>query len=61
MKIRAIFKCPDAVDMAIENMECETEDGKEEIRDIFRKYVKHGELVTIEIDTETMQGIVVPV
>ena len=67
MKVRLTFKTPDVVDYAIEDLdpvddqnledlgesEAEAEDLKDDIRRSCEKWVKNGEYLTVEIDTET--------
>lgn len=58
MKFRITLKTPDAVDYAIADL---PEDEQDDARAIARRFVKYGELVTIELDTETQTASVVPV
>ena len=70
MKIRLHFKTPDVVDTAIEQVMSECEEGAKSDMSGFdlmakidvacNKFVKYGELVTIEIDTKTKTAIVIP-
>lgn len=69
MKFTITFKTPDAVDEAVqeylsvhepdegwtETEECEVE---EELRGTFEEFIKFGEYVTIEFDTETRSATV---
>ncbi len=52
MKIKLTFKTPDAT----QNLSCEE---LELMEDTINKYVKYGELVTIEFDSETGSANVV--
>ena len=55
MKITISFKTPDAVDNAIDEEYPDTEeneDSRRELREFFQRYVKWGECVSIEFDTE---------
>lgn len=57
-KVRATFKSPDALDYALQDIQ--DEDERERAEEIFRQFVKYGEYVTIEINTETGEARVVP-
>jgi hypothetical protein len=54
MKIRLNFKTPDVLD----NLDGEE---AEEIQEVADKFIKYGELVTVEFDTEKKTAIVIPV
>lgn len=63
MKFRLTFKTPDVAyevfrEMRINN---ETYENQANAEDLVRRYVKYGELITIEFDTETRTAKVVPV
>lgn len=51
MTIKLTFKCPDVVFYATENIE-DVED-KFEAEEACKKWIKYGELLTVEIDTQT--------
>lgn len=60
MKFKITFKTPDALENAAENLERkdfdsedEFEDAKLEIRGFGGEYVKYGEIVTLEFDTDS--------
>lgn len=70
VKILLGFKTPDVLDDAIvEAISCEATQPddferaalEEELKQACRKFVKHGEYCTIEIDTETGTAEVIPV
>lgn len=56
MKYKITFKTPDAVHYATEDMD---EDIKAEAQRVAGLFVKYGEIVTIEIDTEKETAVVV--
>ncbi len=58
MKIQIMFKTPDAVDYAIEGL---TDEEKEEVREVIKKFVQYGECCRIEIDTSNDTAHVIPV
>lgn len=58
MKFHITFKTPDAVDYAVDE---HGQEFKEEIKETAQKFVRYGELVTIEFDTETQTATVLPV
>ena len=65
MKIRVSFKTPDAVEYAIKDSldedEVSTEDldeKKEELMDVISTWVKYGESITVEFDTENFTATV---
>jgi hypothetical protein len=58
MKLHITFKTPDAVDYAVDE---HGQEFKEEIKKTTNKFVRYGELVTIEFDTETQTATVLPV
>ena len=53
MKLYLTFKQTDVVDQALEAAGITDEDEKEECREACRKWLSWGELLTVEIDTET--------
>lgn len=59
MKIRLSFKTPDVSMYAMEDIEDEDERSKAE--DAIRKFVKWDENLTVEIDTETQEAVVLQV
>ena len=75
MKIQITFKTPDAVERAVaeavryEQLPEFPVDGEQDQReiltqdanDVVSKFIKYGEYVTIEIDTDTKTAIVLPV
>lgn len=72
MKVRMNFKMPDVVDDAVRETvdaemlkgdigpEVDSYDLRFEARRVCEKFVKHGEYVTIEVDTETGKAEVLP-
>ena len=56
MKLVLTFKCPDAVSEAIAEAvssgEIDNDQDKENAEAVCDKFIKHGEYVNIEIDTE---------
>lgn len=48
--IQLTFKTPDVIDYAVEDIE--EEDEQADVRNACEKWVKYGEYVTIEIDTD---------
>ena len=68
MKIRVFFKTPDAVENALDSMGLSEGNNDEsqmealfEAKNLIEKYVRHGENVLIEFDTETKTAEVVEV
>jgi hypothetical protein len=72
MKVRVTFKTPDAVDRALEDAapdgycdpsvaETPEVEGMAAAKELIGKFVKWGELVTIEFDTAAGTATVVPV
>ena len=68
-KIRIHFKTPDAVNYALidhglmsseDRYEGRYEGTAEDAEAVISKFVRYGELCTIEIDTETQTATVVP-
>ncbi len=57
MKYRIAFKTPDAVAFATEDM---NEDDKAEAQRVACLFVKYGEVIMVEIDTEKETATVVP-
>jgi hypothetical protein len=56
MILTLVFKTPDVVDNAIEQLkplELYTEEELEEAREQAKKYITYGEYVVIELDTKT--------
>ena len=58
MIARLTFKMPDAVYYATEDL---SEDEKEEVEAVAKKFIAYGECVHIDLDTETGEATVVPV
>jgi len=56
-KIRVTFKSPDASYYALQNIQ--DEDEREHAEDVLRKFIENDEYVTIEIDLDTEEAIVV--
>jgi len=54
------FKTPDVVDDTLERLPL-TPDEQENAREFLRKFIKYGEYITIEFDTETAEAKVIPV
>ena len=61
MKIRVSFKTPDAVHYALQDSFPAQEDGYEEAKELLEEYIKYGENVTIEFDTENRTATVLMV
>jgi hypothetical protein len=66
MKLRVTFKCPDAVDCAIKDavdaLDLTSDDAmdvSEDIRGKVTPWIKYGEYVTIEFDTDANTATVV--
>ena len=57
-KYKATFKAQDALDYALEYTEGEE---REKARDLMRKFVRWGEYVTIEFDTDNHAATVLEV
>ena len=60
MKFSITFKTPDAVEEAIYDHTYD-DNKQEEMRALTDKFVRYGELITVEFDTETGTATVVPV
>lgn len=65
MKLKITFKTPDAVDYAIRDtfIPAESDEDSVTIKDIenkLSKWVKYGEMITVEFDLEAMTAEVVP-
>ena len=58
MKVQLTFKSPDVIDCAIENL---SEEKKEEAKEIIQKFVRDGEYIDVEIDTDLETCDVIPV
>ena len=58
MKIKLTFKSPDVLYYALKSM---AEEDKEKAKEVANKYVKYGELITIELDSETAEAKVLEV
>ena len=58
MKVQLTFKSPDVIDCAIENL---SEEEKEEAKEIIQKFVRDGEYIDVEIDTDLETCDVIPV
>lgn len=63
MKIQLCFKTPDVVHYALQDEEFLnlSEDEQDTIKEVIEKYIEYGELITIELDTETQEAIVIKV
>ncbi len=65
MKIQLTFKTPDVVDYAIRDLEEDQifvdEGQKLCVEEALKKYVKHGEYLSVEIDTAAGTARVLPV
>jgi len=48
MKVRVTFKTPDALDRVLEDL---SEEDQERVKEVSERWIKHGEVITIEIDT----------
>lgn len=58
MKIRMVLKTPDAIDNALMDVPDEI---KGNVRNVLEKWLKWGECLTVEIDTDTETCIPIPV
>jgi len=58
MKLRLSFKCPDAVDTALEDI---PEEEHAAAKKACAKWIEYGEYLNVEIDTETGECTAVPV
>jgi hypothetical protein len=66
MKFTVSFKCPDAVDYALDGIFKYSDNPikdelQESCEDVVRKFVMFGEMVTIEFDTDAQTARVVQV
>ncbi len=66
MIFRVTFKTPDAVEYAIKDIisDIDSDEGEEqfaEAKEATEKWVKYGELVTVEFNTEAGTATVIPV
>jgi hypothetical protein len=59
MKIRLTFKTPDVIDTVM--TEYPVEDIRDEVQAAIRKWVRHDEYITVEIDTQAGTCVVMPV
>jgi hypothetical protein len=59
MKTRISFKTPDVVDYAVED--CVDEEDKEFLTEFLSQWIKDGEYVSLEFDTEKGTAVVLPV
>lgn len=57
MKFKISFKTPDAMEQVYDLPEF----AQENARDFMQKYMKYGEYITIEFDTEAKTAVAVPV
>ena len=51
MKVKVVFKTPDAADRI--SSRCNDPDDLDKFQELLDKYVKYGEYITVEFDTET--------
>jgi hypothetical protein len=58
MKVRLVFKTPDAVADALSEIPEGQE--KDDIKQIIRRFVKWDEIIVVEVDDESGQATVVP-
>ncbi|MHC4649006.1 MAG: hypothetical protein ACYTBJ_26425 [Planctomycetota bacterium] len=58
MKITVTFKTPDVLEYALEDV---PEEDRDMVEDKCRRWVKHGEYVTIQIDIENDTATVIEV
>lgn len=59
MKLKITFKNPDAVNEALENAGISL--GNEGLNEAISKFIKYGEYVTIELDSEAQTARVIEV
>ena len=57
MKIKIVFKTPDVLDNVLNTL---SENEQWKMAAVAEKFIKYGEYVTIEIDSETETARVVP-
>ena len=57
MKVRLTFKSPDVVFHATEGM---SDEDRQEAEAACEKWVKYGEYLTVDIDTETGECVPIP-
>jgi len=63
MEIDLLFKTPDVVDNALEEMSLNSFgdiDARLDVREACKKWVKYGEFIKIRINTETGEAKVLP-
>ena len=60
MKIRLTMKSPDVAYYGLQDAGIDPNEVPDDIQDALDKWVRYGEYVTIEIDTETGEAIVIP-
>lgn len=68
MKVRLSFKTPDVIDYAIEDLLLDPNNDPDtnieqinKVKTTCDKWVKYGECITVEIDTEDNTCVVLPV
>lgn len=54
MKVQLLFKTPDVTD------QIDDEDCTEEVLAVLAKFIRYGEYITVEFDTETNSCVAVP-
>jgi len=52
VKIKLTFKNPDAIDIALSEIDGITDEKKDQARDVLSRWIKYGEYITVEVDTE---------
>jgi len=66
MRIKITFKTPDAVDYVLNSRVCMENPEKsvelmEEAMNTINQFVKYGEVISVEFDTETNTARVIPI
>ena len=60
MKIRLVFKTPDVIEAFVNEQDIRDVDEKQDIAEACKPWVKYGECITVEIDTDKHTCVVVP-
>lgn len=61
-KVQLNFKTPDVIDYAMQELhDSEQIFDENEVRRLLKRFVRYGECINVEIDTDTQEAKVVPV
>jgi hypothetical protein len=60
LKVRVLFKTPDAVSTALEDLQGIRETDRDGAIKTISRFVRYGEIVTIEFDTDAGTATVLP-